>query len=342
MTSRDLVRDTLAFRNRSGRIPRQMWGIKWAGVHHRDALGQIERDFPPDIVTAPVRLAKEPQVTGSSHVQGTYVDEWGCRFQNIQDGIIGEVKEALVNDDAWDDSDRVHIPEELLSFDRDWVNEFCRKTDKFVLANENPQPFERLQFIRKTDRLYMDLVDPPAGMLGFMEKMHDFYCRWVTKWSETEVDAIVLADDWGSQNNLLISPKIWVDRFKPLYCDYIAIARKHRKKVFMHSDGYILDLYPHLIDMGVDALNSQIFCMGLDKLAQYRGSITFWGEIDRQHLLPYGSAEAVDRAVSQVCHTLWQDGGCIAQCEFGPGAKPENVRQVFQSWNQFAAGTRPA
>ena len=59
----------------------------------------------------------------------------------------------------------------------------------------------------------------------------------------------------------------------------------------MHSDGNTLLIYPKLIELGLDAFNSQIFCMGLDQLEQYRGKITFWGEIDRQYLLPFGPLE---------------------------------------------------
>ena len=102
----------------------------------------------------------------------------------------------------------------------------------------------------------------------------------------------------------------------------------------MHSDGNILRIIPRLIDLGLDAVNSQLFCMGVENLAPYRGKITFWGEIDRQHLLPEGSEADIDRAVAQVYRTLWQDGGCIAQCEFGPGAKPENVYRVYRAWEQ--------
>ena len=40
-----------------------------------------------------------------------------------------------------------------------------------------------------------------------------------------------------------------------------------------------------------------------------------------------------DRAVREVHSLLWKHGGCFAQCEFGAGAKPENVRQVYQSWD---------
>ena len=104
----------------------------------------------------------------------------------------------------------------------------------------------------------------------------------------------------------------------------------------MHSDGMNLAIHPHLVELGLDAINSQIFCIGLDRLAPFRGKISFWGEIDRQQMLPHGTPADIDAAVRRVRDTLWAGGGCIAQCEFGPGAKPENVRQVFQSWEDIA------
>ena len=64
--------------------------------------------------------------------------------------------------------------------------------------------------------------------------------------------------------------------------------------------------------------------MGLNDLGErFRGKLTFWGEIDRQHLLPRGSRRDIELAVRDVYENLYQDGGIIAQCEFGPGAKPE-------------------
>ena len=55
----------------------------------------------------------------------------------------------------------------------------------------------------------------------------------------------------------------------------------------------------------------------------------------RQHLLPHGSRQEIDDAVDLVYKTLWKDGGCIAQCEFGPGANPDNVYRVFERWGQI-------
>ena len=77
------------------------------------------------------------------------------------------------------------------------------------------------------------------------------------------------------------------------------------KFVFMHSDGNIESIYSDLIETCVDALNSQWFCMDIEKLErQYDGKITFWGEIDRQNILPFGSTTDVRNVVKRVGNAL--------------------------------------
>jgi hypothetical protein len=120
-----------------------------------------------------------------------------------------------------------------------------------------------------------------------------------------------------------------------LYAEYIDIAHSNGKKIFMHSDGHILAIYPHLVELGLDAVNSQLFCMGIDRLEEFAGKITFWGEIDRQHLLPNATPEEIADAVQSVHRGLWREGGCIAQCEFGAGANPDNVYAVFKTWAEL-------
>lgn len=337
MTPRELVLRTLEFRNRAGRVPRQLWFLPWSRQNHPEQLKCIRTDYPDDIVSCPAVYGEPPKTVGDAYAVGSYTDEWGCVFQNLHAGIIGEVKEPIVSEDDedWEDLSRVHIPVEWLTFDRDEANRYCRSTDKFVLAGCCPRPFEQLQFLRGTEQLYIDLMTRPAGMTSFLGKMHAFYCELLERWAGTEVDALSFMDDWGAQNSLLINPALWQEIFMPMYRDYINIAHRSGKKIFMHSDGNILSIYPYLVEMGLDAVNSQLFCMGLQNLAPYRGKITFWGEMDRQHLLPQGTTAVIDRAVREVYETLWSDGGCIAQCEFGPGAKPENVRQVFETWNEL-------
>jgi len=343
MTSKELVLSTLEFRNTSGRVPREIWILPWSETHSADMVRRMREEFVWDIVEPDVEYATPCLRKGDPYAAGEYTDEWGCVFTNIHPGLIGEVKKPLVLGEEWEDADKVHIPEELLSFDIGQVNESCReKKDFFLRAVCAPRPFEQLQFIRGTTELYMDLMDPPEGMLAFMEKMHDFYCRQVGKWAQTEVDCIFFQDDWGSQRDLLISPELWEKYFMPMYKDYIDIAHRYGKKAFMHSDGHILRIIPKLIDLGLDALNSQLFCMGLENFAQYKGKLTFWGEIDRQYLIPHGTKEEIDSAVQLVYDTLWQDGGCIALCDFGAGANPENIHRIYEKWTELRAAPRAA
>ncbi|MEI6083537.1 MAG: uroporphyrinogen decarboxylase family protein [Verrucomicrobiota bacterium] len=335
MTSRELVYRTLCHDN-PPRAPRQLWSLPIADLEHPGAARAIVREFPSDIAGIDGHLRTPARTRGDMHRMGEFTDAWGATFVNLQDGVIGEVKDPLVKDWATD-SVRIHTPVEWLTIDRDAVNRDCGTTEKFCTGGCCPRPSEQLQFLRGSEDLYMDLLDPPPAMHAFLREMHAFYCDLLTRWAATDVDAINFMDDWGSQRALLISPSLWRAIFKPMYRDYAQIAHAAGKKIFMHSDGYILDIYPDLIEIGIDALNSQLFCMGVDRLAPFAGKITFWGEIDRQHLLPEGTPADIDRAVRQVHATLWRSGGCIAQCEFGAAAKPANVRQVFATWEELTS-----
>jgi uroporphyrinogen decarboxylase len=332
-SSRNLLKQTLEFQA-PRRVPRHLWTLPWAASHYPQQLDEIHQRFPDDIVGAPYCLRQAAKTSGDQYQPGVYIDEWGCTFFSKQAGYIGEVKDPLVA--AWSDLDKVRPPEEFLTVDIDQVNAFCRSTDCFVLSACCARPFERLQFIRRSDNLYLDLGEQTPELEALLRKVHEFYLKELELWAGTEVDGLMCMDDWGSQRALLISPKMWRSIFKPLYKEYIDLAHSHGKYIFFHSDGYIADILPDLVELGLDAVNSQLFTMDIEELGrQHAGKITFWGELDRQHLLPYGTPADIDRAVRRVHAALYREGGAIAQCEFGVGARPENVYQMFQTWEEL-------
>ena len=333
MTSRELVIDALEFRSPE-RIPRQLWVLPWAERTWPAELAAIRKKYPDDIVQSPGFLTEPLKTSGDEYAPGVYVDEWGCRFESRQAGIIGEVKEPRIA--AWSDLDGLRLPEERLSVDVRKVDDFCAASGAFVHARTVVRPFELLQFLRGPENLYVDLAERPDGLFRLIEKVHRFFLEELELWASTDVDALFFADDWGSQNSLLISPVLWRELFKPLYRDYAEVAHRHGKYIFMHSDGHIAAIYPDIVEIGVDALNSQLFCMDVKELGRrFAGRITFWGEVDRQRLLPYGSPADVAAAVRVAKEALFRNGGVIAQCEFGIGARPENVAAVFENWNRW-------
>jgi uroporphyrinogen decarboxylase len=333
MTSRELVIDALEFRSPK-RVPRQLWVLPWAERTWPAELAAIHEKYPDDIIQSPPFLTTPLKTTGDEYEPGVYIDEWGCRFESMQGGIIGEVKEPLV--ETWADLDKVRLPEERLSVATGKVAEFCAASGAFVQARTVVRPFELIQFLRGPENLYMDLAERPDGLFRLIEMVHRFFRAELELWAATDVDALFFADDWGSQNSLLISPALWREVFKPLYRDYVEIAHTHGKYIFMHSDGHIAAIFPDIVEIGVDAVNSQVFCMDVEELGRrFAGKVTFWGEVDRQHLLPYGTPGDIRAAVGRLGRAFDRRGGVIAQCEFGIGARPENVAAVFESWNRW-------
>jgi len=334
MTSRERVRRSIEF-DHPDRVPRDLWTLPIAGLQNgEEAVAALARRWPVDFGCPDLpNPALEALRSGSACSIGRYRDEWGCVADNIQEGVVGEVKEPLIKE--WDDLDKLRVPVEALDFDRDAVNRYCRADDRFQISDRaSVRVFERMQFLRGSENLFMDLAEEPSELLVLRDRIHQFNCDYVEAWSKTDVDAIVLMDDWGSQISILISPAQWRRLFKPCYAEYCRIARENGKKIVMHSDGHIIEIYDDLIEIGVNAINSQIFCMDIAELGRrFAGRITFWGEVDRQHLLPFGTPDEVRAAVRRVIDSLYRpEGGVIAQLELGAGAKIENADAAYAAW----------
>ena len=327
LTSRERVTRTLRFEG-VDRPARDVWLLPAAFFGREQELQAILDRYPTDFGPNGYH---DPADESPLYTPGEWTDYWGSRWVNIQAGMIGEVKYPALDD--WGRLAHWKPPYELLGRGFEDVNRTCAESDKFVLLGL-PRPFERLQFVRGSANAYMDLAWGVPEIIELLAMIHDYYLRHLEYVVRTDVDAVYFMDDWGSKHALLISPKMWVEYFKPLYKDYCEMAHAHGKSVFMHSDGYIMDLYPHLIEIGVNAINSQLFTMPIEEIGRrFRGRITFWGELDRQHILPFGTPDDVREAVARVKRALWDDrGGVIGQAEFNKGYSLENIRAFFEAW----------
>lgn len=344
-TPREIVTAALQFCT-PDRLPRELWTLPWGEAHHPQALAEMRRRFPSDFAGPPGVYQPSARVQGDAYTPGTFIDDWGCAFVNIQAGVIGEIQAPMVTEIA--DISMVAPPYETLpqepSAARDVVNRFCAESDHYVRGGCCPRPWERYQFLRGTVDAMMDVVQPHANVTRLLQTIHEFYLRELEFWASTDVDGVNFMDDWGAQHQLLIPPDVWREWFKPLYRDYADLAHAHGKAIFMHSDGHIIEIYEDLIEVGVDALNSQLFCMDIAEIGRRaQGKITFWGEIDRQHVLTSADPDDGRRAVQLVAEHLYDPrGGLIAQFEFGAAAEPATALAIFEEWERIDAAAREA
>ena len=332
MTPRERVTRTLRHEP-VDRAPRDLWTLPGIGMFRQSELDAMLAEYPVDFAIPEYRYGVGARERGDRAEVGANVDAWGCVWHVGEPGVIGEVKEAPLAD--WSALAGYRPPFELLdNADLNAVTRSCAASRVFMRVGTETRPFERLQFLRGSENLLMDLAYDPPELRRLIGMLHDFYCREMEMWAATDVDGVSFMDDWGTQQALLIAPSTWREVFKPLYGDYCDILHARGKFAFFHSDGRISEIYPDLIEIGVDALNSQLFCMDIEELGRrYAGRITFWGEIDRQRILPFGSTDEVRAAVRRARAALDRGrGGVIAQCEWGLDVPPGNIRAIFDKW----------
>lgn len=335
MTGRERILQTLSFGG-VDRMPVDLWVLPAARLEHGARLEAILERNETDItqLVGPFDHGFTPEY----YQPGRFVDPWGSEWSNIQPGVIGEVKKPVFREYAamegyvaptagfqreWE----AHLPQLRAQIARE------RQRGKFLIGGWISL-FERFQYLRGTEELYCDLALEEMELHRMIDLVMGFIRVYLEAWLDVDVDAIAFGDDWGTQISLLVSPEIWRRVFKPLYQELIQRIKAAGKKVFFHSDGYIFDLYPEFIDLGVDALNSQLWCMGVEKVARaYAGKITFWGEISRQSILPNGTPQQVLEAADTMKRLLWVNGGgLIGQSEINRDVPLENVEAFFRAW----------
>ena len=332
MTGRERVTKCLTF-DSPDRAPRDLWALPYISLFRKDEFDTMVEKFPMDIGLSQLSPGWDEKVIQATAKVGCYEDDWGSVWHVGEPGVIGEVKEPVLAD--WSALDKYQPPWDLVrKRDLSHVNKTCDGTDKFMLSDVTARPFERLQFLRGSENLYMDIAYDTAEFRRLLEMVHEFYLEDIRSWCKSNVDGILFMDDWGASTTLLINPKTWRKVFKPLYKEYCDIIHGAGKFAFFHTDGHTEAIYCDLIEVGIDAINSQLFTMNIEELArQYKGRVTFWGEIDRQRVMPFGSPEEVREAVMRVRRALDDGkGGVIAQCEWGKDNPRENVEAVFETW----------
>ena len=187
-------------------------------------------------------------------------------------------------------------------------------TDAYVLVTIWGSHFEKANFARGIENFLADMAGDPE----YAQKMLDFIIHKNIVMLENIVhtpgiDGILLGSDWGSQNDLLMSPESWREMIAPGEKKEYELIHSAGVDVWVHSCGDIRKIFPDIVELGVDALNPiQPECMDIYELKEkYGDKITFWGGISTQRTLPYGTPEEVTEETKKITAALSKNGGYI-------------------------------
>jgi uroporphyrinogen-III decarboxylase len=291
-----------------------------AGKEHNPHGGgntyQLERALGEDLLLTSVGWANSYYQADES-----YVDEWGvgwklCEYQTpFGKGHYTEISNhPLADDDA---ISRYQAPDpnrpELYRDAERLIRDYGR--DYYIVGVTVTTIFETAWALRGLEQMMVDFIENPELAEAILDIPYRYHLTAAKKLVEKGVDMIWTGDDIGGQTAMLLSPQTWRRFFKPRMANFFAELKRvnPRVKITYHSDGMIDPVIPELIEIGLDVLNPvQPACTDPARLKrQYGERLCFWGSIDEQHTLPFGTAEDVRHEVLTRLDTLGKGGGLI-------------------------------
>lgn len=250
-----------------------------------------------------------------------YTDEWGVGWRPIGyetpfgPGHYTEIAGHPLADPHALESYQPPDPDrpELYSEARRMIQKFG--DEYWIVGVTVTTIFETAWALRGLEQLLVDMVTDPDLAEAILDIPFRYHLQAARNLTELGVDMIWTGDDIGGQTSMIFSPELWRKFLKPRMAEFFRTLKaiNPRIKIAYHSDGNILPVIPELIEIGVDVLNPvQPACMDPEKLKNEFGErLCFWGSIDEQYTLPFGTVEEVRREVYHRIATIGRDGGLI-------------------------------
>lgn len=279
-----------------------------------------------------------------------FTDEWGVTwempegslyFNLIDSPLSGEITAEEIENFDFPDTADPNLIEGLA----EKALQFYDEGYAVILESVCAGVFEMSCRIRGTEYFLMDLLTEPELACMLMDKIVEAKIRFYEMASERLgrfVQFVREGDDVAGQESLIVSPEIYRNLIKPRHEKLLKAQKELFPQpfyCFFHSDGYIYDILPDLIGIGVEILNPvQVTGKSLEEIKREFGKdISFWGGgCDTQKILPFGTPDEVREDVINRIKVLSVDGGFI----FCPvhniqaDVAPENIVAMYDAFKE--------
>lgn len=263
-------------------------------IHHGAEVERLVREYPQFFPEGySVDYSDPMAIAQGTYKAGTHVDEWGCIWSNVDEGM-----EAIVTGHP------VASPEDVYSLE--------------IPKNRDGRLPHGFMYLR-----LLDLCGFENAMIMFAEEGEeiDLLISKVLKYNKIQIESVMdhwkdivyFGDDLGMQKGLAIGAKRWRKYLKPCYKEMYGMIKKKRPDllIYMHTDGCIHEIMPDLMECGVDMINPQFRANGLENLVRVcrkEQIIPINLDLDRQ-LFPFATRSQIFDHVGSCVEELYLPQG---------------------------------
>jgi uroporphyrinogen decarboxylase len=238
-------------------------------------------------------------------------DEFGVIWNRTIDKDIGIVDAYRLHNRGWDG---YTLPDPHDPRRYEALPAFIEANPaRFRVVNIGFSLFERAWTLRSMTELMVDMLEAPAWVDELLDAITRFNVGLVEEVTRYDIDAVMFGDDWGQQRGLLTGARHWRRFIRPCLAQMYGAVKRTGKAVFIHSCGRVQELFPDLIELGLDVFNPfQPEVMDPYAMkAQFGDRLSFYGGMSIQHVLPYGTPQQVRDETRRLMDVVGKNGGYI-------------------------------
>jgi uroporphyrinogen decarboxylase len=263
---------------------------------------------------------------------GVQVDEFGVQWDRTVDTDIGTVCNTPVTPEnlpRYPFPDPA-APERFALFPA----RLKERGERFAIATIAFTLFERAWTLVGMENVLMAMIADKPFANALFDRILEHQVAVTRAALAFDIDGMRFGDDWGQQRGLIMGPALWREFIKPRIARLYGMVKSRGRRVFIHSCGNITEIFPDLVEIGVDVFNPfQPEVMDVEEMKRRHGDrLTFFGGISTQKTLPSGSVAQVKEEVRRLIDRIGKSGGYIAAPahDIPKDARPENIAAMME------------
>jgi uroporphyrinogen decarboxylase len=192
------------------------------------------------------------------------------------------------------------------------------------------------------EKCWLNLGMKPDLMIAWFDRYADWLCGLVDNCADAGVELITLSDDWGSNETMLFSPRMWRRMIRPYAERVVKHAKSRDLYVMLHSDGYMMQIMDDIVEMGYDLVHPIQESSGMDPQTikdRYGDKFVIYGSLDVVDGLFAHRGAALDEYIRKRFE-IYAPGGGFIFCTghfVQPDVPPARLIQAYRLANELAA-----
>ena len=310
----DLCRHLSDYLGKELGIPVHYTENLYEDVTYRISANELRLALGSDVVVTGASVSDDYRIIQND--DGTWLNEYQMRMR--QGDIYVEVIDyPLSHAETKADIEAYRFPDpEAPGRFRDAESLIDRyRNDYLIIGDIEVTVFSLAHQLVGMEKLLIDMMMEAEYVIPLFEACAEFQTQIGLKLIEKGVDAIWFGDDFGTQTSLIIPPETFRNQLKPVYKKMIDRFKQANSEIIpiLHCDGAVAELLDDISEIGFEVFNpvqpSVPGHLPQEMKDRFGDTFSFWGAVDQQHLLPFGTDAELEQDIQDKIRILGHNGG---------------------------------